>query len=86
QFTWQTHAENNKTKYPLAAEAVHRNCYMDDLVPSLPHIEIAKETRRQLTELGVQAGFHIRKWMSHQAEVLKDIPEADRASEIDFIE
>ena len=84
QFTWQTHTENNKTKYPLAAEAVQCNCYMDDLMPSLPNIEIAKETRRQLTELSAQAGFHIRKWMSNQAEVLKDISVAHRASEIDL--
>lgn len=53
-------------------------------MPSLPNIEIAKETRRQLTELGAQAKFHIRKWMSNQAKVLKDIPVADRTSEIDL--
>jgi len=57
---------------------------MDDLMPSVPTVEIAKETRRQLTELGSLAGFHIRKWISNLAEVLQDIPEADRASEIDL--
>ena len=73
QFTWQSHAENHKTQYPLAAEAVRNHCYMDDLMPSVPTIDIAKETRKQLTELGSLAGFHIRKWMSNQGEVLKDI-------------
>lgn len=53
-------------------------------MPSLPNIEIAKETRRQLTELGARAEFHIRKWMLNQAESLKDISVADRASEIDL--
>ena len=53
-------------------------------MPSVPTIEIAKETRRQLTELGSLAGFHIRKWISNRAEVLEDIPEADRASQIDL--
>lgn len=86
QFTWQTHAENHRTKYPLAAEAVRRSCYMDDSMPWLPTIEIAKETRNQLTELGKMAGFHIRKWMSNQAEILKDIPEEDRVSAIDLKE
>ena len=84
QFTWQIHTENHKSKNPLAAEAVHHNCYMDDLMPSVPTVEIAKETRKQLTELGSLAGFHIRKWISNRAEVLEDIPEADRASEIDL--
>ena len=47
-----THAENHRSKYPLAADAVRHNCFMDDLMPSVPTVEIAKETRRQLTELG----------------------------------
>ena len=84
QFTWQTHAENHKSEYPLAAEAVRHNCYMHDLMPSVPTVEIVKEIRRQLTELGSLVGFHIHKWISNQAEELEDIPEADRASEIDL--
>jgi len=48
---------------------------MDDLMPSVPTVEIAKETQRQLTELGSLAGFHIRKWISNRPEVLEDIPE-----------
>lgn len=59
---------------------------MDDLMPSVATIEIAKETRKQLTELGNLAGFHLRKWMSNQAEVLKDIPDEDRAQTIDLEE
>ena len=55
-------------------------------MPSVPTIDIAKETRKQLTELGSLAGFHIRKWMSNQADVLKDIPAEDRASAIDLEE
>jgi len=68
----------------LAAEAVRHNCYTDDLMPSLPTVEIAEATRRQLAELGSLAGFHIRKWISNPVEVLEDIPEADRASGIDL--
>ena len=86
QFTWQRHAEIHKTQYPLAADAVRNHCYMDDLMPSVATIEIAKETRKQLTELGNLAGFHLRKWMSNQAEVLKDIPAEDRAQTIDLEE
>ena len=59
---------------------------MDDLIPSLPTIEIAKETRNQFIDLGKLAGFHIRKWMSNQAEILKDIPEEGRISAIDLEE
>ena len=55
-------------------------------MPLVPTIDIAKETRKQLTELGSLAGFHIRKRMSNQAKVLKDIPAEDRASTIDLEE
>ena len=49
--------------YPLAAKAVLEHYYMDDLVPSAPTVDEAKETwitelGNQLTELGNQAGFH----------------------------
>ena len=70
--------------YPLAAKAVLEHCYMDDLMPSVPTVDEAKETRRQLTELGDQAGFHIRKWVSNDVDVIADIKEEDRASEIDL--
>ena len=61
QFTWQSHAENHKTQYPLATEAVRNHCYMDDLMPSVPTIDIANETRKQLTELGTMEVFHTKK-------------------------
>ena len=57
---------------------------MDDLVPSLDSIERAIETRRQLTEMGDKAGFHVRKWVSNLTEVLADVPEEDRASEVNL--
>ena len=69
------HAEINMETYPLAAKAVLEHCYMDDLMPSAPTVDEAKETRRQLTELGDQAGFYIRKWVSNDVDVIADIKE-----------
>ena len=57
---------------------------MDDLKPSAPTVDEAKETRRQLTELGDQAGFHTQKWVSNNVDVIADIKDEDRASEIDL--
>ena len=84
QFTWQKHAEIHQDTYPLVAVAVKNHCYMDDPVPSLDSIERAIETRRQLTEMGDKAGFHVRKWVSNLTEVLADVPEEDRASEVNL--
>ena len=70
--------------YPLVAKTVLEHCYMDDFMPSAPTVDEAKETRRQLTEVGGQAGFHIWKWVSNNVDVIADIKEEDRASEIDL--
>ena len=84
QFTWQKHTEIHQDTYPLVAVAVKNHCCMDDLMPSLDSIEKAIETRRQLTEMGDKAGFHVRKWVSNLTEVLADVPEEDRASEVNL--
>ena len=80
------HAEIHQDSYPLAASAVKNNCYLDDLMPSVDSIKKAIETRRQLTEMGDKAGFHVRKWVSNLTEVLADVPADDRASEVDLEE
>ncbi|KAL9987286.1 hypothetical protein ACROYT_G001568 [Oculina patagonica] len=84
QFTWKKHAELHQEDYPLAADAVKNHCYMDDLMPSVDSVEKAIETRRQLTEMGDKARFHVRKWVSNCPEVLEDVPQEDRASEVDL--
>ena len=84
QFTWQHHARLHKETYPLGANAVLEHCYMDDLMPSAPTVDDAKDIRKQLTELGDLAGFHIRKWISNEPDVIADIVEEDLASEIDL--
>ena len=76
--------DTHECQFPLAAVAVEKHCYMDDLMPSLPTIEEAKETRQQLSELGDKAGFHIRKWLSNRVEVLEDVPAIDQASVVDL--
>jgi hypothetical protein len=47
-------------------------------------VETAKNMRKELTTLGDKAGFHIRKWISSRPDVIEDMPENDRASEIDL--
>lgn len=81
QFTWQKHAENYAEQLPLAAQ---QNCYMDDLMPSVESSSKAIKMRQELTTLGDKAKFHIRKWNSNRREVLEDIPEEDRALEINL--
>ena len=44
----------------------------------------AEETRKQLSELGDLAGFHVGKWISNEPEVIADVAEEDRTSAIDL--
>lgn len=53
-------------------------------IPSVESVEMAKEVRKQLTELENKAGFHICKWVSQKPEVIEDIPATDRAAEVDL--
>ena len=78
QYVWQEHARDHKELYPLAAEAVQKNCSMDDLMPSVTSVEEAKSMRKQFTELGDMAGFHFRKWISDLPGVIEDIPDQDQ--------
>ena len=55
-------------------------------MPSTPMVDDVKETRKQLTELGDLAGFHIRKWIWNEPDVTADIAEVERAFEIDLEE
>ncbi|XP_067036347.1 uncharacterized protein [Acropora muricata] len=57
---------------------------MDDLMPSVKSVEEARLMRKEITELGDKAGFHVRKWISQRHEVIADIPDQERAAEIDL--
>lgn len=56
--------------YPLAGKAALEHCYIDDLMPPAPTVDVTKETIRQLSELDDKAGFHIRKWVSNETDVI----------------
>lgn len=81
QYTWQQHAEDHRDEYQLAAEAVRKNCYKDDWMPSVENILKARDMR-QLTTFVDEANFHVRKWITNYREMLDGIPESDRTLDI----
>ena len=50
---------------------------MDDLLPSVSAADDAKGRRKQLTELGELAEFHICNWVSNKPDVVADVVEED---------
>ncbi|XP_062541721.1 uncharacterized protein LOC134209722 [Armigeres subalbatus] len=66
-------------RYPLAAQAITEDTYMDDVITGCDNLEDAKKIQQQLDEMTKSGGFQLRKWASNCAEVLKSIPDDNRA-------
>ena len=76
----QHHAKKNKNEYPLAAETVLCSTYMDDSMDSVKTCDEGIKLYKELSELWRKAGIHARNWVSNESEVVKEIPEDDRAN------
>ncbi|KRX18442.1 hypothetical protein T07_13209, partial [Trichinella nelsoni] len=71
------HALNHLQGFPLGANQVLENMYVDDIVFSVDEDEEARETVRQLVSLMEKGGFHLTKWVSNLGTVLADVPSED---------
>ena len=72
-------AKDNSSKLPLAADAIMKNIYMDDLFKSEKDKEIMVNMCQDLTNLLSKGGFRLTKWSSNSREVLSNIPESELA-------
>ncbi len=77
QHALHSHAEKNKDCYPKA-DTVNNAMYVDDVLDSCETVSEAITLRQQTSELVSGAGFSLRKWMSNEADVIKDVPVEDR--------
>jgi hypothetical protein len=72
-------------KFPLAAEILERDIYMDDVVSSVESVSEALDLSYQLIELFKAGGFELVKFTSNNTSVLEGLPESSRlAKEIKF--
>ncbi|XP_062558239.1 uncharacterized protein LOC134223119 [Armigeres subalbatus] len=74
-------AEDEGSSYPLAADALKQDFYMDDFIRGENSVDSAIQLRRQMTELLHRGGFRLRKWCSNFQEVLDGVPEEDLAAQ-----
>ncbi|XP_065078977.1 uncharacterized protein LOC135701957 [Ochlerotatus camptorhynchus] len=72
-------ADDERERFPLAAQTVYEDVYMDDVITGADDIESAIELPHQIDAMLISGGFRLRKWASKAAEVLKDIPKEDLA-------
>ena len=73
-YVLQRTAQDNKDSFPLEAEVVERNFYMDDLFKSVPSLLEACSLQAGLVNLLSLGEFRLTKWISNDKEVLTAIP------------
>jgi len=84
QFVMQNQATQQQDENPLAAEAIHNQTYMDDVITSIPSTDEAVTLRKELKTVLGEAGFEIRRWCSNVKEVLHDVPVEDCATGVNI--
>jgi len=68
-------AIDESVRYPIAADALQRDVYMDDVLSGTTTLEEAQELQLQLSGLCRAGGFPLRKWSANDAAILSGIPE-----------
>ena len=86
QLATQQHAHSLKDRFPKAADTVLKATFMDDSLTSFDTIEEAKAAYQDMIEFWALCGMKARKWLSNEKEVLKGIPQEDRAKEFEINE
>ncbi|XP_045493460.1 uncharacterized protein LOC123692730 [Colias croceus] len=68
-------AHDDGLKYPLAAERVLREFYMDDFMSGCFSVEEGKQIYKEITQLLQGGGFVLQKWSSNSEEIINEINE-----------
>ncbi|XP_055840854.1 uncharacterized protein LOC129908416 [Episyrphus balteatus] len=76
-------ADDEKDKYPLAAQMIRHDMYVDDLVSGADSVQEAQQKVAEINHLLSSAGFHLRKWASNSEDALINIAPQER--EVDFL-
>ena len=78
----KTAEDNHHSFPPNVINTVKRNYFVDDCLKSLPAEQKAVEHVGSLCTLLSRGGFKLARWVSNSRDVLKTIPEQERAKEI----
>ncbi|XP_038106933.1 uncharacterized protein LOC119766449 [Culex quinquefasciatus] len=79
-------AQDEQQRFPLAAQALETDVYMDDVISGADDVATATELRAQLDSLLGSGGFKLRKWASNEPSVLRGVARENLAlpDEIDW--
>lgn len=73
-------ANDEAEEFPVAAQIIKFDCYVDDVLSGTATIDEAIEAQRQLKEMLARGGFPIHKWCSNSPQLLELIPDDERES------
>ncbi|XP_054746731.1 uncharacterized protein LOC129251357 [Anastrepha obliqua] len=77
-------AADESATYPIGAEAVLRDFYVDDLITGGDSMAEVLNIKLQTTSLLTRGSFKLRKWCSNSPEILRDIPDVDKEKFLKF--
>ena len=73
-------ATDEGKQFPLAAETVLNDFYVDDCMSGASTLDKAKQRQTELMKLMAKGGLELRKWSSNSSALLESIPEKLRES------
>jgi len=68
-------AIENEQQWPEISKLIRRDFYVDDLLTGANSIEEARDIVHKVSQILSSAGFNLRKWISNETAVLRDVPE-----------
>lgn len=69
-------AETNSESYPKATQVLKSCFYMDDLLTGADSVQEVIQIKKELTKVLGNAGFHLRKFLSNNSDVLSSLGES----------
>ena len=74
-------ADDNQELHQQAAQVLHNDFYVDDLLSGTSTLEEAIQVQKEVSTLLQTAGFTLRKWASNHPAFLDTIPEGNRKTQ-----
>ena len=68
--------------FPEVISTVLKNFYVDDCLKFVVFSSVARNLRKELSELLSRGGFRLSKWLCNDKDVLDSIPRSERASSV----
>ena len=68
--------------FPEVISTVLKNFYVDDCLKSVAASSVARNLRKELSELLSKGGLRLTKWLCNDKDVLDSFPRSERASSV----